>query len=80
MFHHLYIVIPTYAFEDVWIFQPGDISPLAELDPDIAFLQGQTSELDKYRVLGVIDRVMLVMDTQTDSTYVLKVHFFTRFY
>ena len=54
-------------------YQPGDISPLADLDPDIAFLHGQCSEMEKYRVLGVIDQVMLVLDTQTDSTYVMKV-------
>ena len=43
------------------------------LQPDVAFLRGPVSELANYRVLGVIDKVQLVMDKVTETTYVIKV-------
>ncbi|XP_013397496.1 ribosomal protein S6 kinase delta-1 [Lingula anatina] len=49
------------------------ISPTVEVDPSIAYLQCPISELQNYSVLGVIDKTMLVMDKQTDQTYVIKV-------
>ena len=43
------------------------------LQPDVAFLRGPITELANYRVLGVIDKVQLVMDKVTETTYVIKV-------
>ncbi|XP_064623256.1 ribosomal protein S6 kinase delta-1-like [Lineus longissimus] len=48
------------------------LSPPSDLDPGIAFLQGPTSELKNYRVLGIVDDVMLVLDKNTENTYVMK--------
>ena len=45
-----------------------------DLDPGLAFLQGPIHELANYRVLGVIDHVMLVLDRNTDNTYIMKVN------
>ena len=44
-----------------------------ELDPSVAFLKGPVTELENYRVLGVVDKVMLVLDRKTERTYIIKV-------
>ena len=53
--------------------QTGQLSPARELDPAIALLQGSFSELRHFKVLGILDSVMLVMDVNTDNTFVIKV-------
>ncbi|XP_060080683.1 ribosomal protein S6 kinase delta-1-like [Ylistrum balloti] len=50
----------------------GDLSPLSEVDPSLALLKGSTGELKNYKVLGTVDRVLLVMDRSTDDTYIMK--------
>lgn len=44
-----------------------------DLDPAIAMLKGSLSELKNFKVLGTIDKVLLVMDKTSDETYVIKV-------
>lgn len=44
-----------------------------DLDPAIAMLKGSLSELKNFKVLGTIDKVLLVMDKTSDETYVVKV-------
>ncbi|KAK3592556.1 hypothetical protein CHS0354_005618 [Potamilus streckersoni] len=48
-------------------------SLLIEADPSLAFLQGSQSELKNFKVLGTIDRTLLVLDKSTEETYVMKV-------
>ncbi|KAL3874775.1 hypothetical protein ACJMK2_037745 [Sinanodonta woodiana] len=48
-------------------------SLLREADPSLAFLQGSRSELKNFKVLGTIDKTLLVLDKSTDETYVMKV-------
>ncbi|OWF43526.1 ribosomal protein S6 kinase delta-1-like isoform X2 [Mizuhopecten yessoensis] len=50
----------------------GDLSPLSEVDPSLALLKGSTGELKNYKVLGTVDKVLLVMDKSTDDTYIMK--------
>ncbi len=54
-------------------FQTGDVSPIGELDPHVATLQGSTTELLQFTVLGIIDKVMLVLHKTTNETYIMKV-------
>ena len=62
---------------DVYFAQTGQLSPsqelTQELDPQVAHLQGPVKELNSFRVLGVISSVMLVLDKNTNNTYVMKV-------
>ncbi|XP_070577257.1 ribosomal protein S6 kinase delta-1-like [Ptychodera flava] len=44
-----------------------------ELDPGTAHLRGSLDEMKNFKVLGVVDRVMLVLDTMSYNTYVIKV-------
>ncbi|XP_019630767.1 PREDICTED: ribosomal protein S6 kinase delta-1-like [Branchiostoma belcheri] len=44
-----------------------------DLDPVTAHLCGPTSDLQKYKVIGVVDKVALVIDMSTNNTYVIKV-------
>ena len=53
--------------------QDSTLSPTCEIDPSVAMLKGSSAELKNYKVLGTIDKVLLVMDKTTDDTYVLKV-------
>ena len=46
---------------------------MGELDPQIATLQGSTVELLQFTVLGIIDKVMLVLHRTTNETYIMKV-------
>ena len=46
---------------------------MGELDPEIATLQGSTVELLQFTVLGIIDKVMLVLHRTTNETYIMKV-------
>ncbi|KAK3093939.1 hypothetical protein FSP39_022039 [Pinctada imbricata] len=48
------------------------LSPTYELDPSISMLKGSSGDLKLYKVLGTIDKVLLVMDKNTDETYVMK--------
>ena len=43
------------------------------LDPRTAFLQGHVSELRNFKVIGIVDRVILVIDVISETTYVIKV-------
>ena len=49
------------------------LSPSTEVDPSLAFLRSPASELKKFKVLGTIDKVILVLDKDTEETYVIKV-------
>lgn len=44
-----------------------------DLDPAIAMSKGSLSELKNFKVLGTIEKVLLVMDKTSDETYVVKV-------
>lgn len=44
-----------------------------DLDPGIAMLKGSLAEMKNYKVLGTIDKVLLVMDKTNDETYIIKV-------
>ncbi|XP_045172329.2 ribosomal protein S6 kinase delta-1-like [Mercenaria mercenaria] len=48
------------------------LSPSTEVDPSLTFVRGPASELKKYKVLGTIDKVILVLDKDTEETYVIK--------
>ncbi|CAH1264007.1 RPS6KC1 [Branchiostoma lanceolatum] len=45
----------------------------ADLDSVTAHLCGPTSDLQNYKVIGVVDKVALVIDMSTNNTYVIKV-------
>jgi len=49
------------------------LSPTTEVDPALTFIRGPASDLKKFKVLGTIDKVILVLDRSTDETYVVKV-------
>jgi len=44
-----------------------------ELDSSIALLRGALSELGRFKVVGLISKVLLVVDTGTDGSFVIKV-------
>lgn len=46
---------------------------LTEVDSSIALLRGLTAELSHYKVVGVLNKVLLVVDTGTDGNFVIKV-------
>ncbi|CAE1286469.1 RSKL [Acanthosepion pharaonis] len=48
------------------------LSPPMELDPTLAFLRAPLCELRNYKVLGTIDKVLLVLERGTNDTYVMK--------
>ncbi|XP_074645904.1 ribosomal protein S6 kinase delta-1-like [Tubulanus polymorphus] len=48
------------------------LSPSLENDKSISHLRGPISELRNYRVLGIIDKVMLVLDKSSNNTFVMK--------
>ena len=56
------------------------MSPVGELDPLIATLQGSTAELLQFTVLGIIDKVMLVLHRTTNETYIMKVRTISLFF
>ncbi|XP_046571103.1 ribosomal protein S6 kinase delta-1-like [Haliotis rubra] len=60
------------ADERRWAATDITLSPSLDLDPSLAFIQGSMSELRSYKVLGTVDRVVLVMDRTSDETYVIK--------
>lgn len=43
------------------------------LSPQVACLQGPVSDLAHFRVLGVINKVLLVYDSHSQTTCVMKV-------
>ncbi|XP_022103150.1 ribosomal protein S6 kinase delta-1-like isoform X2 [Acanthaster planci] len=47
--------------------------PSIDVDPRSAHLRGSQEELKNYKVLGLIDSVLLVLDTVTYQTFVIKV-------
>lgn len=49
------------------------LSPAGDLDPTLNFIKAPASEMKKLKVLGTIDKVLLVMDKTSDQTYVIKV-------
>ena len=52
----------------------SSLNPSTEVDPSLAFLRGSVSDLKKFKVLGTIDNVILVLDKNTEETYVIKVN------
>lgn len=46
---------------------------VVEFDPSSAHLKGLSDDLRNYKVLGIIDRVMLVLDMASYQTYAIKV-------
>lgn len=46
-----------------------------DLDLVIVMLKGFLFELKNFKVLGIIDKVLLVMDKISDEIYVIKVRF-----
>lgn len=56
------------------------VSPSLELDPSFAFIRGSIRDLRHYQVLGAIDKVILVLDKNTDETFVIKVIMFLSFH
>ncbi|KAL5009142.1 hypothetical protein ScPMuIL_014723 [Solemya velum] len=48
------------------------LSPIADMEPSLNLLKSSLSEMRNFRVLGTIDKVILVLDKMTDETYVLK--------
>lgn len=46
---------------------------LTEVDSSIALLRGSSAELGHYKVVGVLNKVLLVVDTGTDGNFVIKV-------
>lgn len=46
-----------------------------DLDLVIVMLKGFLFELKNFKVLGIIDKVLLVMDKISDEIYVVKVRF-----
>lgn len=49
------------------------LSPSTEVDPALTFVRGPASDLRKFKVLGTIDKVILVLDRDSEETYVIKV-------
>lgn len=49
------------------------LSPSTEVDPNLMFIRGPASDLKKFKVLGTIDKVILVLDRSTEETYIIKV-------
>ena len=49
------------------------LSPSADLDPTLNLIKAPVSEMKNFKVLGTIDKVLLVMDKTSDETYVIKV-------
>ncbi|KAJ8308106.1 hypothetical protein KUTeg_012980 [Tegillarca granosa] len=48
------------------------LSPSTELDPSLTFIKAPISELKNFKVLGTVDKVLLVMDKSSDETYIIK--------
>ncbi len=46
---------------------------IVEFDSSSAHLKGPTEDLKNYKVLGIIDRVLLVLDMVSYQTYAIKV-------
>lgn len=53
--------------------QLEDSGNFTELDSSIALLRGTLSELGRFKVVGLISKVLLVVDTGTDGSFVIKV-------
>ena len=49
------------------------LSPSGDLDPTLNLIKAPVSEMKNFKVLGTIDKVLLVMDKTSDETYVIKV-------
>ena len=56
-----------------YFLQTGKVTSVRHLDPNVACLQGAVMELKQYKVIGVVDRVMLAIDQLTEATCVIKV-------
>ncbi|XP_061172139.1 ribosomal protein S6 kinase delta-1-like [Saccostrea echinata] len=56
-----------------WASENSKIPLSMDLDPGVAMLKGSLAEMKNFKVLGTIDKVMLVMDKTNDETYVVKV-------
>ncbi|XP_062573816.1 ribosomal protein S6 kinase delta-1-like [Saccostrea cucullata] len=56
-----------------WAAENSKIPPSMDLDPGVAMLKGSLAEMKNFKVLGTIDKVLLVMDKTNDETYVIKV-------
>ncbi|KAL4238691.1 Ribosomal protein S6 kinase delta-1 [Mactra antiquata] len=48
------------------------LSPSIDVDPALTFIRGPSSDLKKFKVLGTIDKVILVLDRSTEETFVIK--------
>ncbi|KAH3851307.1 hypothetical protein DPMN_093787 [Dreissena polymorpha] len=48
------------------------LSPSTEVDPALTFLRAPASDLKKFKVLGTINKVILVLDKSTEETFVIK--------
>ena len=51
---------------------------MAEMDPGLSLIKGPASNLKHFKVLGTVDRVLLVMDKTSDETYILKVNILSK--
>ena len=51
----------------------SNLNPSTEVDPALALLRGSVNDLKKFKVLGTIDNVILVLDKSTEETFVIKV-------
>jgi len=49
------------------------LSPSMDVDPSLTFIRCPASELRKFKVLGTIDKVILVLDKDSEETFVIKV-------
>ncbi|KAM4695147.1 ribosomal protein S6 kinase delta-1 [Discoglossus pictus] len=61
------LCLPSSAEEDVFNAPPGALSSRPSWN-----LRSPAEELKAFRVLGVIDKVLLVLNTKTQETFILK--------
>ena len=55
------------------ILSPQSEHPCIDVDPRSAHLRGSEEELKNYKVLGLIDSVLLVLDSISYQTFIIKV-------
>ncbi|CAG2214662.1 RSKL [Mytilus edulis] len=58
--------------EKRWSTADNMLSPSGDLDPTLNLIKAPISEMKNLKVLGTIDKVLLVMDKTSDETYVIK--------
>ncbi|XP_063426593.1 ribosomal protein S6 kinase delta-1-like isoform X2 [Mytilus trossulus] len=58
--------------EKRWLTADNMLSPSGDLDPTLNLIKAPISEMKNLKVLGTIDKVLLVMDKTSDETYVIK--------